>query len=220
MSRHSNFFRSFAWWGANLLAIGVALLFGTLNSAPGELPPASNAFSLLLASFVLSLPLMALPLLPGFLSEPKRLKRWFSVPRHNGFGYGRWIGYLFVIVIGCAMLVTVCSPAEEQITVQLASRLSLSETIIMALFLCGLTPLVEECLFRGLLLESFRPSIALPLSAMFFAFAHGGNAFFLPLFFMGWCLGLVALRAQTLLPCIALHGIYNLISLVLTMANL
>lgn len=201
------------------LAIGATLallaLFGWLNSHPGELPT-QNVYPTLIGSQILSLILLSLPLLPGFLADPTRLNRWFALPAKRPLFYLRLLGGFLLLLLSTSALLEVMNPAEEQATVQLLAALSLDQLAVAALFLCVLTPLVEECLCRGILLETARPALALPLSAAFFALAHGLSAFLLPLFFMGWCLGLLTLRTRTLLPAILLHGAFNLFSLCLT----
>lgn len=205
----------FLRWLGVLSAVGIALLFGLLNSTQGELPT-QGAFRVLVTSFTLSLFLMALPLLPGILGGQGCLRRWFSLPRGEGGVLLRWVRWLTVVALGCSALVEVMAPAKEQATVRLLAGLTPSQLAVMAFFLCVLTPVVEEGLFRGILLEAARPAVALPVSTALFAFAHGGNGFVLPLFFMGWCLGLLALRTRSLLPCVFLHGAFNLISLLLS----
>ena len=200
---------------ATCSTVGIILLFGWLNSRPADFP-AQEGFPLLMASMVLSLSLMALPLLPGLLGEPGRLRRWFALPAGGWRFWFRLAGGFALLLLGASALVEVMAPEEEQAMVRLLATLTPPQLAVAAVFLCVFTPLIEECLCRGILLETVRPALALPLSAALFAFAHGFNAFLLPLFFMGWCLGLLTLRTRTLLPAILLHGSFNLVSLCLT----
>jgi uncharacterized protein len=78
---------------------------------------------------------------------------------------------------------------------------------------CILAPVLEEMLFRGLVLRSFLqryprwPAIA--FSAILFGAAHLNIYQFVGAFFMGLALGWLYERTRSLLPCIALHGLYN-----------
>lgn len=200
---------------ATCATVGILLLFGWLNSRPAEIP-AHGGFPLLMASVTLSLTLMALPLFPSLLGEPGRLRRWFALPAGGLRFWFLLAGGFALLLLGTSALVEVMNPEEEQTMVRLLATLTPPQLAVAAVFLCVFTPLIEECLCRGIVLEIARPALALPLSAALFAFAHGLNAFLLPLFFMGWCLGLLTLRTRTLLPAILLHGIFNLVSLCLT----
>ncbi len=93
---------------------------------------------------------------------------------------------------------------------------SLSDTGILAfLSTVLLPPLVEEVVFRGLVLSRLRQVmsgwLAVVLSALVFGLCHGqpvwmGYAFVLGLFF-GW----LTLRARSILPAMAAHFVFNAI---------
>jgi len=83
-----------------------------------------------------------------------------------------------------------------------------------------LTPIIEELVFRGVILEGlqirYSPVIAALVSSLLFALVHGlpqamVNAFFLALFF-SW----VMLKTRSLLLCIVAHALYNGLDLVLS----
>lgn len=81
------------------------------------------------------------------------------------------------------------------------------------LMVCVLAPLLEEMLFRGVILRAFlqqypRP-MAIAASAMVFGAAHLNVYQFCIAFGLGLFAGWLYERARSLLPCIVLHAGYN-----------
>lgn len=78
---------------------------------------------------------------------------------------------------------------------------------------CILAPVLEEMLFRGVLLRSFLQQHqrwhAISVSALFFGFAHLNIYQFVLAFWLGLFLGWLYERSRSLIPCIALHGALN-----------
>lgn len=78
---------------------------------------------------------------------------------------------------------------------------------------CLLAPLLEEMLFRGVILRAFLHQYprhtAIAASALFFGVAHLNVYQFALAFLLGLLLGWLFERSRSLLPCIALHACYN-----------
>lgn len=78
---------------------------------------------------------------------------------------------------------------------------------------CVLAPVLEEMLFRGVLLRAFlnhHPRwAAISYSALLFGAAHLNVYQFLLAFWLGLLLGWLFERSRSLLPCIALHAAFN-----------
>jgi membrane protease YdiL (CAAX protease family) len=78
---------------------------------------------------------------------------------------------------------------------------------------CVLAPVLEEMLFRGLVLRGFLvrypPSTAIVHSAAVFGLAHFNIYQFCSAFLIGLVLGELYRRFRSLLPCILLHGAFN-----------
>lgn len=79
--------------------------------------------------------------------------------------------------------------------------------------ICVLAPVLEEMLFRGVILRSFLQQYsrwqAIVSSALLFGFAHL-NLYQLAVgLIVGVVLGWLYERTHSLIPCIALHGAYN-----------
>ncbi len=78
---------------------------------------------------------------------------------------------------------------------------------------CLLAPVLEEMLFRGVLLRAFLVQYprwaAISYSALFFGAAHFNIYQFALAFFLGLLLGWLFERSRSLIPCIALHAALN-----------
>jgi membrane protease YdiL (CAAX protease family) len=82
-----------------------------------------------------------------------------------------------------------------------------------AVTVCLIAPIVEEMLFRGIVLRSFLHQYstrnAVVFSALLFGAAHLNIYQFLAGSLLGLLLGWLYERTRTLWPCILLHGAYN-----------
>ena len=87
---------------------------------------------------------------------------------------------------------------------------------------CILAPMLEEMLFRGIILRSFLHQYskwsAIVGSATLFGFAHMNLYQFVVAFVLGIVSGWLYERSASLLPCIALHAAYNTSLTVLELA--
>jgi len=75
-----------------------------------------------------------------------------------------------------------------------------------------LPPVVEEYVFRGVVLQSLRKygnGFAIVLSAALFAMMHGSFAQMIATFLMGLVFGYMAVKSESLLPTILLHFLNN-----------
>lgn len=91
--------------------------------------------------------------------------------------------------------------------------------VATALTVCVLAPLVEEFLFRGLMLRAFLLRYprgrAIAYSALYFGAAHLNVYQFCFAFGLGLLLGWLYERSQSLIPCLALHVGLNTVVYVL-----
>ncbi|CAJ0718966.1 hypothetical protein LMG6871_02642 [Ralstonia edaphis] len=78
---------------------------------------------------------------------------------------------------------------------------------------CMIAPIVEEMLFRGVILRSFLqqypPGVAIVHSAAVFGLAHMNVYQFVLAFLLGLLLGKLYERTRSLLPGMLVHGFYN-----------
>jgi membrane protease YdiL (CAAX protease family) len=89
--------------------------------------------------------------------------------------------------------------------------------VIMVLAVVVAAPLTEEFICRGVLLNVFRrfgDVFAVVASSLVWALLHGNFVQGVPVFAMGLFLGALALRANSIIPTVILHGINNMLALV------
>jgi membrane protease YdiL (CAAX protease family) len=100
------------------------------------------------------------------------------------------------------------SPGEEAMFARMGSG-----NFGMVLTVCILGPVLEEMLFRGIILRSFLRQYsswsAIIGSAVLFGFAHMNLYQYVVAVILGIFLGWLYERTKSLLPCIALHAAYN-----------
>ena len=110
------------------------------------------------------------------------------------------------------------SPGERAMFDRMGSG-SFSSIVIS----CAIAPVLEEMLFRGVVLRSFlrlysRPAAILG-SAALFGFAHLNLYQFAVAMVMGTVAGWLYERTRSLLPCILLHSAYNSALTVISLAG-
>lgn len=89
----------------------------------------------------------------------------------------------------------------------------LSPNMASLVAVCVLAPVLEEMLFRGIILRAFLLQYprwtAILASAVFFGFAHMNVYQFVVAFLLGTFSGWLYERTRSLVPCIVLHASYN-----------
>lgn len=94
---------------------------------------------------------------------------------------------------------------------------------VLVVYVCILAPILEETLFRGMILQKLRPwgeTFAVGASALLFAVFHMNLIQGIAAFFMGLVLGLIAVRSESVLPCIFVHFLNNTLSMALIAAGI
>jgi membrane protease YdiL (CAAX protease family) len=113
-----------------------------------------------------------------------------------------------VLLIGALETLFPLSAWEQQ-----AFAGMLAPTLPAFLMTCLIAPVVEEMLFRGVLLRSFLDQyprgLALGYSALYFGAAHLNIYQFALAFLLGLLLGKLYERSRSLIPCIAIHASVN-----------
>lgn len=152
--------------------------------------------------------------------------------RHFAIGTVSWlISYPTMLTVGMltATLVTLFTPQHpsEQLVVQELRHLQEHPLLqmVIALTIVTLVPITEESLFRGLLQNSLQcllpRSLSIALTACIFSLFHlsseqgiANYQLFTSLFTLACFLGFIYERQQSLWAPIALHAIFNAISMV------
>ncbi len=100
---------------------------------------------------------------------------------------------------------------------------SISSNILLVV-VALIAPFSEEIFFRGFLYSAFKKSwginAALFLSSFLFAVVHLELYSFIPLMIIGWLLAYLFEKTKSLLPAIFLHGVYNLILILILLGEL
>ncbi|MCH5193513.1 MAG: CPBP family intramembrane metalloprotease [Oscillospiraceae bacterium] len=97
-------------------------------------------------------------------------------------------------------------------TPDFSGRTSLGANIILCVYACIVGPILEELLFRGVVLQSMRKyneRFAIFLSALIFGLMHQNYQQFLAGFLIGIPLAIVAVKYNSILPTIFAHIFVN-----------
>ena len=109
--------------------------------------------------------------------------------------------------------------AQEQLK-SLPTGFSDPIMMLAAFVLLILVPVSEEMLFRGIAYVALRDRLGkvrgLLLSAALFASLHGLVFHFIPLFLLGIGLGYLYERTRSLIPCIVVHLLINVVAMIST----
>lgn len=121
------------------------------------------------------------------------------------------VGMSLLTLEGTALLTQV-APIPRSLTA-LLHEVTVGSGVVGLVFVAAIGPLVEELLFRGVilggLLSHYRPRWAVVVSAVLFGVVHLNLWQFVPAFGMGLATGWLFMRTRSLWPCVAFHGIYN-----------
>lgn len=102
-------------------------------------------------------------------------------------------------------------------TIDLSATTSFGANLFMFFYACLLGPILEELLYRGILLQSMRKyneRFAIFLSAVIFGLMHENYQQFILAFLLGIPLAVVAVKYNSLIPSIIAHIIVNTTGLV------
>ena len=131
----------------------------------------------------------------------------------------KWIvlAYLvnLILVVGFIFFTTVLGKVHDNTSsLSFFQHLETSGFLYIVLFWLSTTftqPLLEEILFRGIILgslEKYSPIVAIFLSAVLFGFAHDGEMLSQHLV-SGIVLGILYIKRRNLYSCVVVHGLMN-----------
>lgn len=127
----------------------------------------------------------------------------------------------FLYVFAMNSLFGIEAPASK-IEVLVRNR-SISGNILLVV-VAVVAPFSEEIFFRGFLYSAFKKSwgvnAALFLSSFLFALVHLEIYSFIPIMIIGWMLAYLFEKTKSLMPAIFLHGVYNLILILILLGEL
>lgn len=161
----------------------------------------------------------ALPIFIIIRLALQRIRQWSKADYRLSFNILPASSFLLIILTGLS-LVVVLDPIESLVPIPdifIESYFSMVDTDFFSfLTIVVAAPVLEEVLFRGIILEGFlhnyAPRKAILLSALLFAGIHLNPVQMIGAFFIGIFLGWIYWKTRTLLPVIALHFMNNLLA--------
>jgi uncharacterized protein len=208
-----------------IVVLGLALGFGLVTTVIPLLPAHDHSLRVSVTSFLVSLAFYGgvvgavLILVTMYRHAPVSALGWRPAP-------ARWITGAIPLAIAAYALVVVvgglqnalfpadhCGQARD--VLHAYPRYHVLAVVTVAL----VAPAAEETFFRGFLFGWLRGRVprspAIALSALVFAVAHLQPVVLIPLFLLGCVLAIVYERSGSLLPGIAIHGLFNLVGVTL-----
>ncbi|MCI5751097.1 MAG: CPBP family intramembrane metalloprotease [Oscillospiraceae bacterium] len=131
---------------------------------------------------------------------------------------GSAVGFFFqtVAVFIVMLLYFIVEGSTEGATDStIVQKSSLGANIILYFYVCAFGPLLEELLFRGIILESMKMyscRFAVVFSSVIFGLMHGNAAQAINGFLIGLVLGALYVRSDSLVPCTLMHMIMNTVT--------
>ncbi|MGN0696807.1 MAG: lysostaphin resistance A-like protein [Oscillospiraceae bacterium] len=131
---------------------------------------------------------------------------------------GTAVGYLFQTVAAFIVMLLyfiIDGSIDGMSDSNIEQRSSLGANIILYLYVCALGPLLEEILFRGVILESMKMyncRFAVVFSSLIFGLMHGNAVQAINGFLVGLVLGTLYVRSNSLVTCTFLHMIMNTVN--------
>ena len=135
------------------------------------------------------------------------------------FGAGTLGSFILTVVLMIWTMVGTPSQSTEMAGSIMASC-PVWLKILTYLYICLIGPVMEELIYRGVLLEGLRKygnKFGVIATSLMFALMHENIAQAIPAFFVGLVLGTAAVKTGSLLPSIFLHILNNSLSSVSTL---
>jgi len=141
-------------------------------------------------------------------------------------GTQSWRGAIipFVIIAACLRMYYSFDPLVQNLPIRMVFSQSMALGSALVVFsLVVVAPITEEIIFRGYFFDvfkrSFGPGASIFLTTALFALAHGPQSGFDPMnlgviFAIGLFFGIMRERTGSLVAPIVLHGLYNLVYVV------
>lgn len=175
--------------------------------------------------FVTIIPIMCSILLLNKLTERKLSPHSFK-PTIKGKTFSLFVLLGLGSIYLSAFLGDIWSKFLSQFNLDNSSELSIPTNtfgiIVFLICTCILTPILEEYLFRGIILEKLMPYgsiFAVLTSSFLFAIMHSTFSAQLPIFFMGVVFALLALYSGSPAASAVVHAVNNLISCILSLMS-
>ena len=134
-------------------------------------------------------------------------------------------GIIFIASITMISIHLFLEPVTDLVTVSESLKKMILETIhqpfVFFFMIVIAAPILEELLFRGVildgLLKNYQPPRAIAFSAFLFALVHGNLTQGIGAFMIGLLIGWIYWKTQSLIPGMIIHFINNLVAFVTIM---
>lgn len=203
---------------SNGISFGFSALLTAIQKSTGSLPVSYDMATFLIAYLPCLATDIIVILLGILLLKPSFSNGIFSKPQKGP----KFIFLSFLGCLGAVNAATLVFLLYYQLINLLGGSFSAPEISLLAedplamtfllLYLCVLGPILEEILFRGMILKSLEPFgklSAIIVSSIFFAMFHM-NLVQLPTpLFMGLILGFVTIETHSIYPAILFHILNN-----------
>jgi len=150
--------------------------------------------------------------------------RYYSIAKTIWYSFLSLLAIFFVSFLYVFLMNSIfgMEAPSSKIEVLVENR-SISSNILLVV-VAVIAPISEEIYFRGFLYSAFKKSwgvnAALFLSSFLFAIVHLELYSFIPLIIIGWILAYMFEKTKSLMPAIFLHGVYNLILILILLGRL
>lgn len=128
------------------------------------------------------------------------------------------ISFVYIFVMNSVFVIE--APASK-IEILIKNQ-SISNTVLLVV-VAFIGPVIEEVFFRGFLYSAFKKNWgvlpALFLSSLLFSLVHLQLYSFVPLLIIGWLLAYIFEKTKSLFPAIFLHGVYNLVLILILLGQ-
>ncbi len=133
----------------------------------------------------------------------------------GALGAGFFAQTTAILMLAVIVLIFIKGDTSRISNDALLTKSSLGANILMYSYVCLLGPVLEELLFRGIVLESMRrynERFAIVFSAMMFGLMHGNLGQAVNGFICGLVLGTIYVRSRSLIPSSIVHIFMNTVT--------
>lgn len=164
---------------------------------------------------------MAATILVGRSTLRQKIFGAWKQPKWTAPGFGKCLVLLFGIAGVGELIATGLESLSKAIGLKMntpnvdLTGNRMADAVLLA-YVCVLGPILEETLFRGMILQSLRPwgnRLAIIVSAVLFGLAHLNLYQGLPAVLLGLLFGFVTVKTGSIVPSAIMHILYNSLSM-------
>lgn len=150
--------------------------------------------------------------------------RYYSIARTIWYSFLSLLAIFFVSFLYVFLMNSLFGIEAPASKIEILVRNRSISSNILFVVVAVIAPFSEEVFFRGFLYSAFKKSwgvnTAIFLSSFLFAMIHMELYSFIPLMIIGWLLAYLFEKTKSLIPAIFLHGVYNLILILILLGEI